>query len=673
MRPDVLDNANAARNMQVIMAVRARSLLLRWAAAAAFPVLLLTILAGDLRGADNWVEVRNSHFTVVTNASEKDARKLLEQFELFRATFHSAFAALRVDQGPPIVILGAKNAALLKELLPEQYETKGHAKSVGYFEPGLDKDCVLVRMNADDDSAYHVLYHEYTHVLTNLNFSSLPLWLEEGLAEYLGHADLSQKQARIGMVDVGDVYLLRENRLIPIETLLSVDRTSPYYNEANRTSMFYAESWALVHYLMLDPDARRQQLLSKFLQAWSDTGDQIQAARTAFGDLKKFSKTLEAYVGAGSFYAGILKPATEPQDLNFTSRSVPSAEALAYQADFLTHRGRLDKAKPLLDEALKESPNDSLVHENLGLYHFYNHDLDAADAEMQRAIQFGAVDFEPYYFHGFYSLSHATSGSAELADATASLKKAIQLNPRYAPSYDALAHAYSLASATLPEAITLELQADKLDPSQFQYETSLTSLLLAGNRMADARAMVSRLQRRASTQAERAAVENLAAIVSWRESHPDVSVMTGEQIAGGTRVLAIQPGPPPKTDTDTGTTTESGPPPAESTLLAPTDRVAIPMETRSDTLTYAEGTVSELNCGHKPHFSITISFHNALLTFENEDADSIVLRGDAPGPAPAWDTCSKWVGRKVKVGFNRAENESYLGIVRQLSFADAAH
>jgi len=44
--------------------------------------------------ADNWIEVRSPHFTVNTNAGEKDARKIADQFEQIRQMFHSAFSAL---------------------------------------------------------------------------------------------------------------------------------------------------------------------------------------------------------------------------------------------------------------------------------------------------------------------------------------------------------------------------------------------------------------------------------------------------------------------------------------------------------------------------------------------------------------------------------------------------
>jgi len=58
--------------------------------------------------ADNWIEVRSQHFTVNTNAGEKDARKIADQFEQIRQMFHSAFSALRVDTAQPITIVAAK-------------------------------------------------------------------------------------------------------------------------------------------------------------------------------------------------------------------------------------------------------------------------------------------------------------------------------------------------------------------------------------------------------------------------------------------------------------------------------------------------------------------------------------------------------------------------------------
>lgn len=74
--------------------------------------------------ADNWIEVRSPHFTVDTNAGEKEARKIADQFEQIRQMFHGAFATLRVDPGQAIVIIAAKNENTMKLFLPEEWEVK---------------------------------------------------------------------------------------------------------------------------------------------------------------------------------------------------------------------------------------------------------------------------------------------------------------------------------------------------------------------------------------------------------------------------------------------------------------------------------------------------------------------------------------------------------------------
>src|SRR5215472_12996170 len=41
------------------------------------------------------------------------------------------------------------------------------------------------------------------------------------------------------------------NELLPLPTLFTVDETSPYYLEEKKGAIFYAECWALTHYLTL--------------------------------------------------------------------------------------------------------------------------------------------------------------------------------------------------------------------------------------------------------------------------------------------------------------------------------------------------------------------------------------------------------------------------------------
>ena len=82
---------------------------------------------------------------------------------------------------------------------------------------------------------------------------SVPTWLNEGLAEYYSgyRLDTGGKGAIVGRPLAHHVLLLRE-RYMPLSELIAVDESSPLYNEGSKRSIFYAESWALTHYVMTE-------------------------------------------------------------------------------------------------------------------------------------------------------------------------------------------------------------------------------------------------------------------------------------------------------------------------------------------------------------------------------------------------------------------------------------
>jgi hypothetical protein len=148
-------------------------------------ILASVFLTVQAWAADNWVEVRTAHFVVNSNAGEKEAKKIADQFEEIRQMFHGAFGALRVDPGQPIIIIAAKNENTMKLFLPEEWEVKGHIHHAGLYQPGEDRDYVVMRLDSEGPNPFHTLYHEYTHALLRLNFAGLPLWLNEGWRNFM--------------------------------------------------------------------------------------------------------------------------------------------------------------------------------------------------------------------------------------------------------------------------------------------------------------------------------------------------------------------------------------------------------------------------------------------------------------------------------------------------------
>src|SRR5215470_992961 len=171
-----------------------KSVFLRLLFTAALSVILACSCAAPASAKDSWVEVRSPNFTVLSNAGDKEARRIADQFEQFREVFRATLPQFRVDLGKPLIIFAVKDEDSLKLLLPAFWETKGHVHPAGFYSPGEESHLVAVRTGLEGEIPYEIVYHEYTHAIMDLNVRGLPVWLGEGLAEFYGHSVIHEKE-----------------------------------------------------------------------------------------------------------------------------------------------------------------------------------------------------------------------------------------------------------------------------------------------------------------------------------------------------------------------------------------------------------------------------------------------------------------------------------------------
>src|SRR6185503_13570040 len=129
---------------------------------------------------------------------------------------------------------------------------------------------------------FSVAFHEYVHLHLRDNVPGIPLWLNEGLAEFYGSLQFSGGEAVLG-TPLFYLRLLRNEELLPLKDLFSIDSRSPHYNEQDKTGVFYGESWALVHYLMLGGGPGRQAQFKRFLNQIGRGEDAAKAMEDSFG------------------------------------------------------------------------------------------------------------------------------------------------------------------------------------------------------------------------------------------------------------------------------------------------------------------------------------------------------------------------------------------------------
>ncbi|MCZ2080504.1 MAG: tetratricopeptide repeat protein [Bryobacteraceae bacterium] len=242
---------------------------------------LIAILVSQAEAAE-WVRIATSAFEVYTDAGEETAREALSQIE----RIHSAFAPMRSRDLPlpaRIIVFSSRS---------EFERTRPSSTAEAFFQSGPERDYIVAHRSVSGN--YRVLRHEYVHLALSHSSSRLPLWFEEGTAEFYSTIDISGTRLRIGEPIPDHIRKLQSAGLLEAAVFAAVDRGSPWYSDRDKAGLFYAQCWALVHMMNLAPGYRgRMPVFADKLAA----GDPpAQAFHEAFG------KNLAAALADAAYY-----------------------------------------------------------------------------------------------------------------------------------------------------------------------------------------------------------------------------------------------------------------------------------------------------------------------------------------------------------------------------------
>lgn len=585
-------------------------------------------LASARENQDKWLQVTSPHFIVISNGSEKQARRVAGQFERMRAMFHAAFPAMQVDSGSPILVLALKSEKDFQQMEPESYLGKGKLQLAGLFLGGENKNYVLLRLDAEGEHPYSVIYHEYTHFLVR-TAKWIPLWMNEGLAQFYENTEIRDKEVLIGQPTPENIFLLRQNSLLPLPTLFAVDAKSPYYHEENKGSIFYAESWALTHFLELRDFRDHTQRLKDYAILVSQGADPVSAASQAFGDLKQLQSELARYVGQGIFNYVTLPTATQV-DAEFQSRPIPAAQADAVRADFLAYNQRTADAQTLLQQVLKEDPQNVSAHETMGFLAFRQGNLEEARKWYAQAVALHSTDYLAHYY--FAALSMNADSSAEEPQVESSLRTAIKLNPSYAPAYDRLAAYYDMHHRNLQEARILEIQAVQLDPGKLEYRLDAADVLLSMRQPIAAIAALQTAMKFAKSQQDIATVQRRLEQAQQYQAMWEAADERNKTPGSSARAAGLP-------------ATSSPPPGATSSFQPPVlARAAGPR-------TSVVGTIRNVQCSAPAVLEFNLDSAGHLLALRTENYYRVDFTALGFSPAGELKPCSDLEGAEAKIDY----------------------
>lgn len=451
-------------------------------------VALLALASSAVSEEKPWREVRSPHFRVITNGSEGSARHVAREFEQVRSLFADQFPGFTVDSPVPLVILAPQDEATTKKLAPGFWLHSG-PKPAGIYFHGWEKQYALVRLdavNSDriDPDTFAVVYHEYVHSLLHLNFRWLPTWLDEGLAQFYGFTRFEGSKTYIGAPPRNAHRLdALYNRALPLEKLL--EQRGAFTRSEEDTHLFYAQSWALTHFLTLGPGMENGARLKRFFNALQAGTEQKKAFQDSFGDFSALQKNLDNYVHLFAFPTGVIPTPPQADEKNFEARTLSVAETLAELGMFLRCTHYWKEARTSIEEAVKIDPKLALAHENLGFLDLREGKDEEGIHELSQALELDGHLYRALFIKTMLSpLPHATStGDRELY--RAALMKVLDDNSKFAPAFVALAK-LAVAEGNLTRALALARTAEKIEPSRAGYHLLTGQILLRVGQPADA-------------------------------------------------------------------------------------------------------------------------------------------------------------------------------------------
>jgi tetratricopeptide (TPR) repeat protein len=434
-----------------------------------FPLLLLIALdaaAFDLpRANEKWFTLKVDEFEIISNAPPAATIEMAENLMRMRAAI-GQLTQFRVRSRLPVKVYLFANERMFAPYRDIVFRANA-TNITGVFVGGENENVILLQTGSPN-GVDRIIYHELTHYFVQNTVSGLPSWLNEGLAEYYSTFQTSGDQVHIGRPIADHVLWLRDEQLIPFKDLFAVDHDSPIYNETSKRGAFYAESWALLHYLMVGNEERHAQF-STFLSLLIAHKPQEEAFEAAFGvNYAKMENELRSYLRRSLFH--YMKYSLNELPVSPIPKPEPMTYAeYVYALGHLIAQGSAENtplALQFLNDALKANPANAAAYADIGKIHDEAGRTSDAEAAYQRAVQLGSNDPETYVLYGTSLLNRQSARnskgqSEELLKARKLFERATQLDPQSARAWSGLGATYlteddpTIGIATLEKSLTL--------------------------------------------------------------------------------------------------------------------------------------------------------------------------------------------------------------------------
>jgi tetratricopeptide (TPR) repeat protein len=565
--------------------------------------MILCAVAVPAWSEPTWVQLTTPHFVVVSDGGPKQAQEVALEYERFREVLRGTFSGMRMDPSTPVVVLACRDGESLGEVL---VDAPGWVS--GLYAGARDQRFLIFRTdfrsyyNSDHRNGAEPsnAYHEYVHALEHLNFHNLPPWVTEGIASFYSTFSIEGNRGEIGRLIREYARFIREDGIkIPVRELVAARSTYAFGSDGFKVGEFYAESWALMHYLLVGGKAERAAQLVRFITRVEAGTPPKVAAEEAFGNLDKLQQELDGYFRRVALpFRFVPLPASESR---YPVRSLSPAEALSIKASIAALRGN-KSADSLVAAAIAADPKFGEPYQTRGLLEFREGRVEEAAKSFEEARSRDRNLYLAAYY-GAMLHAHKARSPEQLKNIEGELREVVALSPAFAPAYVALSTFVAQDSSRMAEALQLARKAVELDPSRPGYLVQFARIALLAGKLDEA-----------------AAAANVARNIDLGRGDVDAAtylLVRAQQCRNNPncvrpRISAYVPVPVRPAESDAAKAADPAPPRASVAAHA------LRKEEHASELPSATGVVTKTPCG-KPELDLELRVGDDVLRFNADD------------------------------------------------------
>ncbi len=452
----------------------------------------LALTAGSVQAA-TWTLIERGGFQVYSSTGTASGQSVLETLESMEGAFTVLHGPLPSRRPPVRVYLFAS----LKDF--NRFRDDNYSK--GFYQSGPDFD--IIALISGGPEMQRTARHEFIHLAAHRAMGPMPRWFEEGLADFYSTLAVERGSLIVGRA-------VPEHLDHPSNQALTAAEMRGFFSSAasaDRIHTFYAQCWALVHYLR--QSAKYGPKFDALIRRIT-AGEDIE---TVFPSVlgRTIAELLDEALRAArlrNLPVMNITGAPRPAQGSVRTRELTEAEGAEIIADLFIALGRRDEAAPEFETAARLSPKTARAAQNLAMLALRRADNAEAERQLRRAISLGSLD-PATHFELAMLLRDRDGATAEVIKL---LERTLELNPAHPEAWFVLGSEAERRGQTADAAKLFE-RAVSILPRQFPFRESLARAYLALGRRDDALAQARIALACARTGRERSMAEGLEALV----------------------------------------------------------------------------------------------------------------------------------------------------------------